>query len=76
MRFRLDVTHRIFEQAMASMAGNGAQAMSEQGQGGGGAISSEMMEAMMEAMPLRQLISFVPCVTKEALEQLIAVLNS
>lgn len=48
----------------------------ELAQGGGGAISGEMMAAMMEAMPLRQLISFVPGVTREALEQLIAVLNS
>ena len=66
----------VFEQAMASMAGGDARAMSEQAQGGGDAISGEMMAAMMEAMPLRQLISFVPGVTREALEQLIAVLNS
>lgn len=66
----------VFEQAMASMAGEDAQAMNEQAQGDGDAISGEMMEAMMEAMPLRQLISFVPSVTREALEQLIGVLNS
>lgn len=67
----------VLEQAMASMAGAGeAQAMEEQAQGDGGAISSEMMAAMMEAMPLRQLISFVPGVTKEALNQLLMALNA
>lgn len=65
----------VFEQAMASMAGGDAQTMGEQAQGSGDAISNEMMEAMMEAMPLRQLISFVPGVTRENLEQLISALN-
>lgn len=66
----------VLEQAMASMAGGDAQAVAEQAQGDGDAISSEMIAAMMESMPLRQLISFVPGVTREALEQLIGVLNS
>ncbi len=66
----------IFEQAFASMAGEEAQAMGEQAQGDGDAISNEMMTAMMEGMPLRQLISFVPGVTKEALNQLIMALNN
>lgn len=66
----------IFEQAMASMVGKEAQEMSEQAQEGNEAISGEMMEAMMEAMPLRQLASFVPGVTKEALNQLLAALNA
>ncbi|MDE7268673.1 MAG: glycoside hydrolase family 3 C-terminal domain-containing protein [Lachnospiraceae bacterium] len=61
----------VFEQAMAAMAGEDAQSMSEQAQGDGEAISKEMMAAMMEATPLRQLISFVPGVTKKALEQLV-----
>lgn len=66
----------VFEQAMAAMAGKDAQAMSEQAQGDGEAISKEMMAAMMEATPLRQLISFVPGVTKKALEQLVMALNA
>ena len=66
----------VLEQAMASMAGaEEAQEMGEQAQGDGGAINSEMMAAMMEGMPLRQLISFVPGVTKEALNQLLMALN-
>ncbi|MEY8495011.1 glycoside hydrolase family 3 C-terminal domain-containing protein [Lachnospiraceae bacterium 29-91] len=67
----------VLEQAMASMAGaEEAQAMEEQAQGDGEAISSEMMAAMMEGMPLRQLISFVPGVTKDALNQLLTSLNA
>lgn len=63
----------VFEQAMASMAGaEAAQAM----EGDGEAISGEMIAAMMEGMPLRQLLSFVPGVTKEALNQLILGLNA
>ncbi|EOS38365.1 hypothetical protein C808_02566 [Lachnospiraceae bacterium M18-1] len=66
----------VLEQAFASMMGEEAQAMGEQAQGDGEAISNEMMAAMMEGMPLRQLISFVPGVTKEALNQLIMALNN
>ncbi len=67
----------VLEQAMASMAGaEEAQEMEEQAQGDGGAINSEMMAAMMEGMPLRQLISFVPGVTKDALNQLLMALNA
>ena len=40
------------------------------------AVSSEMMAAMMEDMPLRQLLSFVPGVTREMLQQLIDALNA
>ena len=43
--------------------------------GDGEAISQEMMAAMMEGMPLRQLASFVPGVAKKALNQLILALN-
>lgn len=39
------------------------------------AVSGEMMAAMMEDMPLRQLLSFVPGVTREMLEQLVDALN-
>lgn len=67
----------VLEQAMAAMTGaEEAQAMGEQAQGDGEAISNEMIVAMMEGMPLRQLVSFVPGVTKEALNQLILALNA
>lgn len=66
----------VFERAMSEMAGADAQEMENQSlEGDGEAISAEMMAAMMEAMPLRQLISFVPGVTKEALISLVKVLN-
>lgn len=62
----------VHEQAMAAMTGTEeAQAM-----GDGEAISNEMIAAMMEGMPLRQLLSFVPGVTKEALNQLILGLDA
>lgn len=39
------------------------------------AVNAEMMHAMMEGMPLRQLLNFVPGIEKSMLEDLIAVLN-
>jgi len=39
------------------------------------AVNAEMMHAMMEGMPLRQLLSFVPGIEKSMLEDLIAALN-
>ena len=66
----------VFEQAMSGMAGSDVQEAEAQAlEGDGEAISAEMMAAMMEAMPLRQMISFVPGVTKEALTSLVNVLN-
>lgn len=66
----------VFEQAMSGMAGSDAQETEAQAlEGDGEAISAEMMAAMMEAMPLRQMISFVPGVTKEALTSLVKILN-
>ena len=66
----------VFEQAMSGMAGSDAQEAEAQAlEGDGEAISAEMMAAMMEAMPLRQMISFVPGVTKEALTALVQALN-
>ena len=64
----------VFEQAVGAMSGGSAQEMKDS-QEGNGVINSEMMAAMMEAMPLRQLISFVPGVTKEALAPLLEALN-
>lgn len=40
-----------------------------------GAISAEMVEATVAEMPLRGLLSFVPGLTREALEQLVEMLN-
>ncbi|GAA0802868.1 glycoside hydrolase family 3 C-terminal domain-containing protein [Faecalicatena orotica] len=65
----------ILEQAMGALSGGMVpDTMAEDD--GGGAIGKEMMEAMMDGMPLRQLLSFVPGIQKETLEQLIAALNS
>lgn len=66
----------ILEQSMGAMMGTEVQEMTENAQGDGGVINDEMMAATMEAMPLRQLASFVPGVTKEALRPLIDALNS
>lgn len=41
-----------------------------------GAISPEMIAAMMADMPLRALLSFIPDLKKEALQQLIDLINS
>lgn len=40
-----------------------------------GVVNQEMMAAMMEAMPLRQLLSFVPGIKREMLEQMVDALN-
>ncbi|RRD94034.1 glycosyl hydrolase [Clostridiales bacterium COT073_COT-073] len=38
-------------------------------------ITDKMMAAMLNDMPLRQLVSFVPGMTREALEQILAAVN-
>ncbi|MCD7807484.1 MAG: glycoside hydrolase family 3 C-terminal domain-containing protein [Lachnospiraceae bacterium] len=60
----------IFGQMMAQ---GGEQ--QEQSEAAGEAISQDMVAAMMEGMPLRQLLSFAPGFTKEAMNQLLAALN-
>ena len=65
----------IMEQAMGGSMGAGAAEMAKSADKDD-AINAEMMAAMMEAMPLRQLLSFVPGITKESLEQLVAALNA
>ena len=40
-----------------------------------GVVNQEMMAAMMEGMPLRQLLSFVPGIKREMLEQIVDALN-
>lgn len=67
----------IMEQAMGTMmADTKAGEMAEQAQGGDSIVNDEMMAATMEAMPLRQLLSFIPGMQKKALEQLVAALNA
>lgn len=41
-----------------------------------GGVNQEMMAAMMEGMPLRQLLSFVPGIKREMLEQMVNALNA
>ena len=41
-----------------------------------GVVNQEMMAAMMEGMPLRQLLSFVPGIKREILEQIVNALNA
>lgn len=41
-----------------------------------GVVNQEMMAAMMEGMPLRQLLSFVPRIKREMLEQIVNALNA
>ncbi|MCD8067834.1 MAG: glycoside hydrolase family 3 C-terminal domain-containing protein [Lachnospiraceae bacterium] len=60
----------IFGQMMAQ---GGEQP--EQSEAAEEAISQDMVAAMMEGMPLRQLLSFAPGFTKEAMNQLLAALN-
>ncbi|MEZ7638542.1 glycoside hydrolase family 3 C-terminal domain-containing protein [Streptococcus parasanguinis] len=65
----------IFEQLMGgAFAGNeDAKQMAENSESD--AVSGEMMQAMMEGMPLRQLLSFVPGIEKSMLEGLVMALN-
>ena len=41
-----------------------------------GAVNQGMMAAMIDGMPLRQLLSFVPGITREMLEQMVNALNA
>ena len=67
----------ILEQAMEAGAERSSTAEASESVQMDVARSSEMMVAIMEAMPLSQLLSFAsPGVMKEALEQLIGVLNA
>ena len=66
----------VFEQTLGAAAGNDKGGEEQEWKDESGAISDEMMTAMMEAMPLRQLISFVPGVTQELLQELLKTLNA
>lgn len=64
----------IFQKAMAQMLGDNAQLIAAQ-EDNSGAINEEMMTAMAEGMPLRQMLSFIPGVSRNVLEDLINKLN-
>ncbi len=66
----------ILEQATQMMGGGAAEMAEAQENDESGVMNEEMYAAMMEGMPLRQLLSFVPGVTKDALLQLVAALNA
>lgn len=65
----------LFEQMMGKtfVGYTEAQRVTENSQSD--AVNAEMMHAMTEGMPLRQLLSFVPGIEKSILEDLIAALN-
>lgn len=66
----------ILEAAQAQMfEGTKAKEMEETAQDSSGAINDEMMQATMEAMPLRQMLSFIPGIKREMIQQLIDALN-
>lgn len=52
-----------------------AAEMAEANQDTSGAVNAEMLAAMMNDMPLRQLLSFIPGMTREMLEQLLSAVN-
>ena len=60
----------IFQKTMAQMLGDNAQLIAAQ-EDNSGAINEEMMTAMAEGMSLRQLLSFIPGVSRNVLEELI-----
>ncbi len=68
----------VMKPFMQGMAQNEAAAEMAEAQenNSSGAINQEMMAAMMEGMPLRQLLSFVPGITREMLEQMVYALNN
>lgn len=64
------------QQIMGQMMGGNEQAKEMEEASQGEAISPEMMAAMMQDMPLRQLISFVPGMSWEAIDGMLAALNA
>ena len=62
----------IFEQLMGGAAQTDTR---ETSKAAGEAINDEMIAAMMEGMPLRQMRSFMPGITREMLEGILAALN-
>ena len=64
------------QQILGQMMGNNEQAKEMEEKSQGEAVSQEMLAAMMQDMPLRQLISFVPGMTWEAVDQILNALNA
>lgn len=64
----------IVQKTMAQILGDNAQLIAAQ-EDNSGAINEEMMTAMAEGMPLRQMLSFIPGVSRNVLEELINKLN-
>lgn len=64
------------QQILGQMIGQNEQAKEMAAVSESDAVSPEMMAAMMQDMPLRQLISFVPGMSWEALEGLLNALNA
>lgn len=64
-------------EAFSANMGGGQQAQSAEAsaENSHGAISSEMIAAMMGEMPLRALLSFVPGLKRESLQQMLDLLN-
>lgn len=67
----------IIESSMAAMRGNDkVAAVAENAQGDGFVVNKKMMAAAVEAMLLRQILGFVPGISRETLEQLVTALNA
>lgn len=66
----------VFEAMSQEMNVAASMASMADSQGGEGVISKEMIEAMMEGMPLRSIMMFVPGIKPEMLEKLIEALNA
>lgn len=65
-----------FQTMMGSSEGAKAAAQGNESEAAKEAISDDMMAAMMQDMPLRQLVSFVPGMTWDVLNQMIDALNA
>lgn len=61
---------------MGSMLSSPEVMQMEEGSDGGGMMNSEMLSAMLEGMPLRQMMSFIPGVKKEDLMNFVKLLKT
>lgn len=66
----------IMESFGAGMNVGAQMASMADGAGTEGVISQEMMAAMMEGMPLRQILMFMPQAEPEMLDQMIEAFNA
>ena len=64
------------QQIMGQMMGGNEQAKEMEEKSQGDAVSQEMLAAMMQDMPLRQLISFVPGMTWDVLNGILEAVNA